>query len=88
MKSRREGVGTRSCTAMIRWGAAIALALLVPAMVDLTMPVSMAAQAAPHQGEETFTRDIAPILQRSCQKCHHIGGVAPIQLVDYDTVKE
>lgn len=86
-KSRREGVGTKSCTARIRWRSAVALALLVPAIVGLTMPVSLAAQAALHQGEVTFTKDIAPILQRSCQKCHRIGGVAPMPLIEYDIVR-
>src|SRR5205814_4807798 len=29
----------------------------------------------------TFTRDVAPILQRSCQQCHHADGVAPMSLM-------
>ena len=28
--------------------------------------------------EVTFTKDIAPILQRSCQSCHRPDSVAPI----------
>jgi mono/diheme cytochrome c family protein len=35
----------------------------------------------------TFTRDIAPILQRSCQNCHRPNGVAPMSLVTYDDVR-
>jgi hypothetical protein len=35
----------------------------------------------------TFTKDIAPILQRSCQKCHRPDGVAPMPLVTYDEVR-
>jgi hypothetical protein len=35
----------------------------------------------------TFTRDIAPILQSSCQECHHRGGIAPMPLVDYEQVR-
>lgn len=31
----------------------------------------------------TFNKDIAPILQRSCQNCHHAGGGAPMSLVTY-----
>jgi hypothetical protein len=34
-------------------------------------------------GEVTFTKDIAPILQRSCQNCHRPDGVAPMSLVTY-----
>ena len=35
----------------------------------------------------TFTKDIAPILQRSCQSCHRPDGGAPMSLVDYDDVQ-
>ena len=38
-------------------------------------------------GEVTFTKDIAPILQRSCQECHHADGVAPMSLVTYEDVR-
>ena len=30
----------------------------------------------------TFTKDIAPILQRSCENCHRADGVAPMSLID------
>jgi hypothetical protein len=29
----------------------------------------------------TFTKDIAPILQRSCQNCHQPDSVAPMSLI-------
>src|SRR5437762_3784455 len=35
----------------------------------------------------TFTKDIAPILQRSCQQCHRPDGVAPMSLVSYEDVR-
>src|SRR5216110_2624219 len=35
----------------------------------------------------TFTRDIVPILQRSCQNCHRPNGVAPMSLVTYEDVR-
>ena len=38
-------------------------------------------------GEVTFSRDIARILQRSCQECHHVDGVAPMPLVTYEDVR-
>ena len=37
-----------------------------------------AADAAP-----TFSRDVAPILQRSCQQCHQPAGIAPMSLLNY-----
>jgi hypothetical protein len=47
------------------------------------------ASAAPAvvSGEVTFSKDIAPILQRSCQNCHHVDGVAPMSLVTYAEVR-
>jgi hypothetical protein len=35
----------------------------------------------------TFTKDVAPILQKSCQSCHHQGTPAPMSLVAYDEVR-
>ena len=37
--------------------------------------------------EVTFTKDIAPILQRSCQNCHRAGGGAPMSLATYEEVR-
>jgi Copper type II ascorbate-dependent monooxygenase, C-terminal domain len=31
----------------------------------------------------TFNRDVAPLLQARCQKCHHEGGIAPFPLMTY-----
>ena len=31
----------------------------------------------------TFSRDVAPILQRSCQHCHQPAGIAPMSLLTY-----
>ena len=35
----------------------------------------------------TFSKDIAPILQRSCQSCHHPNSVAPMSLMTYEEVR-
>ena len=48
-------------------------------------PLPAAAQDAGH--EVTFTKDIAPILQRSCQNCHRPDGGAPMALISYDEVR-
>ena len=32
----------------------------------------------------TFTADVAPILQRSCQRCHRPESVAPISFITYE----
>ena len=48
------------------------------------MPGPVAAQTeVPDQGRVTFTKDIAPLIQRSCENCHRSGGVAPMSLSTY-----
>ena len=59
----------------------VAVGLLAPS-------ASMAAQSAGQsESEVTFTRDIAPILQRSCQSCHRPDAVAPMSLITYEEVR-
>jgi hypothetical protein len=47
-----------------------------------TSPLQLTAQAPPAR-QVTFTKDIAPILQRSCQDCHRPGSIAPMSLLTY-----
>src|SRR5437868_8257347 len=35
----------------------------------------------------TFTKDVAPILQRSCQNCHRPDSIAPMSLLTYEEVR-
>ena len=62
------------------------VALLFTAVVGASAPFALHAQqaAAP---EVTFTKHIAPILQRSCQNCHRPDGVAPMSLVTYEEAR-
>jgi hypothetical protein len=62
-------------------GALAALALL-----PLVFPISLDA-AGQGGGQVTFTKDVAPILQRSCQNCHRPGSVAPMSLITYEDVR-
>ncbi|HYM24626.1 MAG TPA: hypothetical protein VEU08_15520, partial [Vicinamibacterales bacterium] len=41
----------------------------------------------PQSAIPVFTRDVAPIFQKSCQTCHHAGTSAPMSLVTYDEVR-
>jgi hypothetical protein len=63
------------------------IAWLVAIVLALGTPHAPLAQAPPASGDVTFTKDIAPILQRSCQQCHRPDGVAPMPLVSYDDVR-
>lgn len=38
-------------------------------------------------GEVTFTKDVAPILQRSCQGCHRPGSLAPMSFLTYQETR-
>ena len=70
-------------SAVQRVAARVALAA-VALVVGAAAP---SAGQAPPAGEVTFSRDIAPILQRSCQKCHRPDALAPMSLLTYDEVR-
>jgi hypothetical protein len=55
----------------------------------MSWSVSQALRAAPAGAPEapTFTKDVAPILQRSCENCHRADGVAPMSLSTYEEVR-
>src|SRR5438046_6305186 len=66
-----------------RLGTALGVASL-SATFGLT---ALTAAPADLPAEVTFTKHIAPILQRSCENCHRPDGVAPMALVTYDDVR-
>jgi mono/diheme cytochrome c family protein len=35
----------------------------------------------------TFSKDVAPILQKSCQNCHRPGSIAPMSLLNYEDAR-
>jgi mono/diheme cytochrome c family protein len=52
----------------------------------LFVPMAAGAQT-PAAGAVTFSKDVAPILQRSCQNCHRPGEIAPMSLLSYQEVR-
>ena len=52
----------------------------------LLFPGVIAAQATAAD-PVTFTKDVAPILQRSCQVCHRDGSIAPMSLLTYEDAR-
>ena len=62
----------------------VLLAMVVALVAGL--PSAAAGQSVAAE-EVTFSRDIAPILQRSCQKCHRPDSLAPMSLIDYDEAR-
>src|SRR2546426_360134 len=51
------------------------------------MAVLVFAFATTAQAQVTFTKDVAPILQRSCQVCHRPGAIAPMSLLTYEDAR-
>ena len=52
--------------------------------------LTMSAQVSAGQSTgnaPTFTKEIAPILQRHCQSCHHPNALAPMSLMTYEEVR-
>ena len=47
----------------------------------------MSETAAQTKDAVTFSKDIAPILQRSCQQCHRPDSVAPMSLLTYEEAR-
>ena len=70
----------------LRWSA-----LLGGSLVAVVLGVSSTTstvKAAPAPADDvTYTKDIAPILQRSCENCHRADGVAPMSLSTYREVR-
>jgi len=66
------------------WRVVLGLAVLA-STAAITQPLTAQSAAAPRQ--VTYTKDIAPILQRSCENCHRADGVAPMALSTYDDVR-
>ncbi len=72
----------------IGWTVAIGLVLALVTAGGGARPGAVT--AAPPQvagAEVTYTKDIAPILQRSCENCHRGEGVAPMSLQTYEQVR-
>ena len=61
------------------------LALVVSVMIPAA--AAAAENAANQEGAVTFTKDVLPIFQRSCQGCHQPGTPAPMSLLTYDDAR-
>jgi hypothetical protein len=68
---------------MTRQRAHVAL----PGIVVALALVSAAPLAAQTPAQPTFTKDIAPILQKSCVSCHRPGEMAPMSLMTYEDAR-
>jgi hypothetical protein len=62
--------------------APLSLSLLLAGSIACLMPPQARAADTP-PAAPTFSRDIAPILERACQNCHRPGSIAPMSLLTY-----
>ena len=71
------------------WKLALGLGLAAAIVVVTAAPAAAQAPAAGQQAgpQITFHKDIEPILQRSCQRCHNPESIAPMSLLTYEQVR-
>jgi hypothetical protein len=62
----------------------VLLTLVTAGVLAAAVPAGAQTAAA---RQVTFTKDIAPILQRSCQRCHRPDSVAPMSLITYEQAR-
>jgi hypothetical protein len=73
--------------AIVPAARSIGVSLLAIASAVALIPASAFAQARATDTPVTFTKDVAPILQKSCQNCHRPGSVAPMSLLTYQEAR-
>ena len=60
----------------------------IPGVVFVLVLVSvMVFSGVVHAQDVTFTKDVLPIFQESCQTCHRDGAIAPMSLMTYDETR-
>ena len=60
------------------------VSVFVSAIFTLSLAPSALAQQAP---APTFAEHVAPIIYDNCVECHRPGSIAPMTLIDYETVR-
>jgi len=60
----------------------------IPGVVFVLVLVSvMVFSGVVHAQDVTFTKDVLPIFQESCQTCHRDGAIAPMSLMTYEETR-
>ena len=61
--------------------------LVVACLAVVNLRTSSVSAQTSRKSTATFTKDIAPILQRSCQSCHRPNSLAPMSLLTYEETR-
>jgi hypothetical protein len=67
-------------------GITITASIAMMVMVTAARAQTVGKADAP-QGQVTFAKDVAPILQEKCQDCHRSGSMAPMPLLTYEETR-
>src|SRR5437879_3133363 len=70
-----------------RWLRGSGFVGLTAIVAFVVVASTAAAQKDVGRSPVTFTKDVAPILQRSCVTCHRPGEMAPMSLMTYDDAR-
>ena len=62
------------------------MTIMRKAAVILGVMISPAA-IAQQSADPTFAENVAPIIYENCVECHRPGSIAPMTLIDYETVR-
>jgi hypothetical protein len=63
------------------------LAFATLSLLGIAPTARIGAQTAAGPAAPTYTRDVAPILYRSCTSCHRPGEIGPMSLLSYKDVR-
>ncbi len=64
-----------------------ALTMAVGAAVLTTIAVHQRPVSAAQTPPVTFSKDVLPILQKNCQRCHRPGEIAPMSFLTYESTR-
>jgi hypothetical protein len=70
------------------WVPACLRLALIAWVASRIAPAATAQEQARGRREPTFTRDVAPILQNKCARCHRLGHVGPFPLETYEQARK
>ena len=61
--------------------------LLIIALAALGVILSLGSRTETSAAAVTFTKDVAPIIQKNCTVCHRPGEVAPMSFTNYREIR-
>src|SRR5688500_11559682 len=70
-----------------RWTSSVGPLVRVVCIAGLVAVAAAPAAAQTGERQITYSKDIAPILQRSCTSCHRPDSIAPMSLQTYEQVR-